>query len=128
MQYLTIQREKQVLAKAEEIKTFLENNYQDNHDYTFLAKKFGMNTHSLSISFRALTNSSIHEYLTKIRIERAQKLLKTTDLHVTYIAARVGLDKTNLNIHFKRHTGMTPLQWRKKTCQNLQANEHNISM
>lgn len=114
MQYLTIQRERQVLAKAEEIKAFLESNYQDNHDYTFLAKKFGMNTHNLSISFRALTNSSIHEYLTKIRIERAQKLLQTTDLNVTYVAARVGLDKTNLNIHFKRHTGMTPLQWRKK--------------
>ncbi|OQP61791.1 hypothetical protein A3860_31520 [Niastella vici] len=122
MQYLTIQREKQVLAKAEEIKAFLENNYQDNHDYTFLAKKFGMNSNSLSIAFRILTNSSIHEYLTKVRIERAKKLLTTTDLHVTYIAARVGLDKTNLNIHFKRHTGMTPLQWRKNEILHQQTN------
>src|ERR1044072_7346613 len=96
MQYFTIHQKNKDLEKAKEIKTFLENNYQENYDYTFLAKKFGMNTNSLSTAFRSLTNSSIHEYLIRIRIERAKKLLQTTDLNVMYIAARVGIDKSNL--------------------------------
>ena len=125
MQYFTIHQKNKDLEKAKEIKTFLENNYQENYDYVFLAKKFGMNTNSLSTAFRALTNSSIHEYLIKIRIERAKKLLQTTDLNIMYIAARVGIDKSNLNIHFKKLTGLTPLRWRKNAILNPQVNYHD---
>ena len=107
------------------IKDYLENNYQDRFDYTFLAKYSRMNTNSLSIAFRALTNSSIHEYLTIIRVNRSKKLLETTDLSITLIAARVGLDKSNLYIQFKKLTGITPLQWRKNAILNNQTEDND---
>ena len=111
--FLAQWKEKQDLEKAKEIKAFLENNYQEIIDAFFLAKKFGMNTRCLRIAFKALTDQTPHEYLTRVRIEQAKKLLQKTDLNTSLIAARVGLDKTNLYKHFKKLTGLTPVQWRE---------------
>lgn len=123
MQHFTMQwKKKKALEKAGAIKTFLQDNYQENITGAFLAKKFGMNTRDLRIAFKELTNENVHAYLTKIRIEQAKKLLQKTDLHVSLIAARVGLDKTNLYIHFKKLTGVTPAQWREDALQNKETN------
>jgi len=111
--FLAQWKEKQDLERAKEIKEFLENNCQEMIDALFLTKKFGMNTSCLRIAFKTLTNQTPHAYLTMIRIEKAKKLLQKTDLNATIIAARVGLDKTNLYKHFKKLTGFTPAQWRE---------------
>lgn len=101
------------LSKALEIKAFLEKHYQEHYDYQFLAQKFHMNQFKLKLAFKAVTNDNIHAFLTKIRIGHAKRLLETTDHTISYIASKVGLDKSNFNIQFKKHTGKTPSEWRK---------------
>jgi AraC-like DNA-binding protein len=100
------------LEKGKEIRDFLEKNYPDNHTYSSLVKRFGINRLKLKLIFKAVTENNVHEYLIKIRIEHAKKLLETSDLNVGLIAVKVGLDKSNLNIQFKKLTGSTPSQWR----------------
>jgi AraC-like DNA-binding protein len=100
------------LAKAQEIKAFLEKNYQNRLDYEFLAQKFHLNEFKLKQYFKAVAKDNIHSFLTKIRMEHAKRLLETTDHTVSNIASRIGLDKSNFNIQFKRYTGKTPSQWR----------------
>ena len=118
-------KKKKDLEKAGEIKTFLENNYQENITWEFLAKIFGKNIWDFRIAFKELTNENVHECLTKIRMEHAKQLLQKTDLNVSLIAARVGLDKSNLYIHFKKLTGLTPAQWREDALLNKRTNYYD---
>lgn len=100
------------LAKAIEIKQFLEKHYQEHYDYDYLVHKFGMNKFKLKVAFKAVSNYNVHSYITKIRIERAKELLETTDRTVEFIADKVGLVKSNFNTQFKKLTGKTPSEWR----------------
>ena len=109
-----MQLKKEDLEKAKQIQEFLENNYQHRFDYQYLAKKFAVNKNKLKQTFTALTNDTIHAYLTKVRIEQAKELLVTTNLNMESIAEKVGLDRSNFNIQFKKATGKTPSGWRKK--------------
>ena len=106
------------LAKALAIKQFLEKNYQEHHDYDDLVCKFGMNKFKLKKAFKEVAKSNVHSYLTRIRVEKAKELLENTDRTVEFIAGKVGLDKSNLNIHFKKLTGKTPSEWRKSRNSN----------
>jgi AraC-like DNA-binding protein len=110
------------LAKAFEIKQFLEKHYQDHHDYDFLVHKFGMNKFKLKVAFKAVTNDNVHSYITKLRVEKAKELLESTDRTVGFIADKVGLDKSNLNIQFKKLTGKTPSEWRNSKNSNSFSN------
>src|SRR4051812_38887502 len=99
---------KEDLEKAKQIKELIEINYQDGYLYKVLCKKFAINKKNLVMAFTAIANDTIHVFLTKVRIEHAKKLLATTELNIGLIAVRVGLDKSNFNIQFKKYTGMTP--------------------
>jgi YesN/AraC family two-component response regulator len=106
------------LAKAIEIKQFLEKHYQEHYDYDYLVHKFGMNKFKLKVAFKAVSNDNVHSYITKLRVERAKELLESTDRTVGFIADKVGLDKSNLNIQFKKLTGKTPSEWRNNKSTN----------
>ena len=107
-----MQLKKEDLEKARQIQEFLETNYQQRYGYQYLVKKFALNKNKLKLAFTAVTNDTIHSYLTKVRIEHAKKMLVTTNLNIETIADNVGLDKSNFNIQFKKATGKTPSSWR----------------
>lgn len=102
------------------IKAFLDKHFREAYNYAYLIKKFAINKFKLMITFKYVTSDTIHQYVTKVRIHYAQKLLQTTKLTIAYIAAEVGLDKSNFNIQFKQITGKTPSSWRKEHRINIQ--------
>lgn len=106
------------LTRAREVKSFLEKNYQEHYDYNYLAKKFGINKFKLKLSFKEVAGDNVHVYVTKFRIEKAKQLLEKTDYNISLIAGQIGLDKSNLNLQFKKHTGKTPSAWRKNPFDN----------
>jgi two-component system response regulator YesN len=110
------------LAKAIEIKQFLEKHYQEHYDYDYLVHKFGMNKFKLKQAFKAVSNDNVHSYITKLRVERAKELLESTDRTICFIADKVGLDKSNFNIQFKKLTGKTPSEWRNIKSTNSFSN------
>ncbi|GAP96911.1 AraC family transcriptional regulator [Leptolyngbya sp. NIES-2104] len=66
--------------------------------------------------FKRATGRSPHQYVIQQRIERAEELLKTTDLAIANIALQVGFSsQSHLTQHFKRLTGVTPKQVSKIT-------------
>jgi transcriptional regulator GlxA family with amidase domain len=107
-----MQLKKEDLEKAKQIQEFLEKNYQQRYGYQDLVKIFAVNKNKLKLAFTAVTNDTIHAFLTRVRIEHAKKLLLTTNLNIESIAEKVGLDKSNFNIQFKKSTGKTPSHWR----------------
>jgi len=65
--------------------------------------------------FRELLRMSPSEYIPKLRIEVAQKLLSTSNKSIAETAAEAGFyDQSHFTKRFRRVTGMTPLAYRKQ--------------
>jgi AraC family transcriptional regulator len=64
--------------------------------------------------FKAATGMPPHQYVVTRRVERAQQLLRKSDLSLVAIAASAGFsDQSTFSTHFKRVVGVTPRQFRK---------------
>ena len=64
--------------------------------------------------FKRQTGITVVEYINRLRIQHAYKLLQETDLSVATISRQVGFDTViYFNRVFKKMLGETPLQARK---------------
>lgn len=64
--------------------------------------------------FQAATGLTPGRYLTRLRLDRAQRLLAEKDASVANVARRLGYSsETAFGRAFRRHTGHTPSQWRR---------------
>ena len=78
-----------------------------------VANEIHLNASYLSTLFKQVTGVSFKEYLNKIRIEEAQRLLLNTDYPIMHIAISCGFsDQSYFTKVFKKHTGLTPKQYR----------------
>ncbi|MDF2922934.1 MAG: two-component system response regulator [Paenibacillaceae bacterium] len=65
--------------------------------------------------YKKETGESIVECITRLRLERAKDLLKTTDMKVYEIVEKIGFSDSNyFSRQFKRYEGMTPLDYRQR--------------
>lgn len=91
---------------------YVHTNIQD------IADHFGFNASYLGQMFKKSTGSTLVDALIQVRISKAKKLLTSSSLSVELISERVGYTDTTYFIRiFKRLTGFTPLQYRKKTIE-----------
>ncbi|WP_088243462.1 AraC family transcriptional regulator [Calothrix rhizosoleniae] len=73
--------------------------------------------------FKQSTGSSPYQYVIKCRVERAKKLLKQGNLTLAEIALNCGFaHQSHFHHHFKRLTGMTPIQYRD--CKFIYSRSH----
>jgi two-component system, response regulator YesN len=93
---------------------YLEGRFPEQISLTDLAEELHVSPFYLSHVFRQSIGLSFSEYLTRVRINEAKRLLTATGLPVGEIAARVGYREANyFGRVFKKATGLTPLAWRK---------------
>ena len=82
-----------------------------------LALKLNLNSRDLSVLINQSLNKHFFDFINEYRIEKAKKLLKDTskkELTVLEILYEVGFNsKSSFNTAFKKHTGITPTQFRK---------------
>jgi AraC family transcriptional regulator len=65
-------------------------------------------SHLLRI-FKRATGSPLHQFLIRLRVNRARELLLTGNASIADVAAEVGFaDQSHLTRHFKRLLGTTP--------------------
>ena len=74
----------------ERLRTNIEDQYASDIELGDLAKRFGYSPDHLTRLFRKRYGTTIHRYLTDLRMERAQWYLQTTGLTVAAVAAEVG--------------------------------------
>lgn len=66
-------------------------------------------------AFRQATGQTPHEWLTARRIARAQQMLRDPAIRITDIALAVGYHTpSSFAANFRRLTGMTPTDFRRK--------------
>ena len=80
-----------------------------------LAAEVRLSRFHFTRSFKAATGEPPHRFLIRIRIEKAQELLVTTDLSISEVAAQVGYSEpAYLARLFRREVGVTPTQYRRE--------------
>ena len=78
-----------------------------------LAQRVGLSQFHFARMFRRSVGRPPHEYLTDLRMERAKRLLRETDLPLSQVATRVGYQtQAHFTGVFHREVGMTPRSYR----------------
>lgn len=102
---------------VDDIITYLHSNYQNKITLDLLALKFNSNRTTLNEMFYTATNLSIINYLINYRINLAATFLRDTLIPISEIMVRVGFNDTaHFWRTFKKHTGLSPSQYRNKYC------------
>lgn len=79
-----------------------------------LCERLNYNKSYLFRQFKATTGKTIMAYFLALKIQRAKKLLRESDLTITQISEKFAFDTPNyFSKTFKRLTGYSPLQYKK---------------
>ena len=101
---------------SKNIKEYIEENYYSpDLNIITIGLAFNLSGQYLSKLFKLQTNEKLHEYINKIRIQKATKLL-LEDKHLTInnISHKIGYLNTNNFIRiFKKYESVTPGEYRK---------------
>ncbi len=99
---------------------YIEFNLDNKISLDDLAKLNDVSIPYLARQFKKEVGETIIQYITRLRIETAVKLLNTSSLSIQDIAAYVGiLDYNYFTKVFKREIGMSPREYRKKITNSL---------
>lgn len=78
-----------------------------------LAAHAGLSSFHFARVFRRETGETPHQFVTRLRLEEAARLLRATDQTVLQIAIAVGFENaSHFSVQFKRGYGVTPLAYR----------------
>lgn len=97
---------------------YIRHNYRENISLDFLAKEFNISKYHLQRTFKEVIGTSPAKYLSNIRINRAKSLLRGTNLTVSEISERIGMETNYFIQVFKSSENMTPKHYRNNWSGN----------
>lgn len=107
----TVQKEDEFILK---VRTVIEKHIDDFElDVNFLCGKLHISRAQLHKKITFLTGNSITKFIRKIRLDKAEKLLRETQLNITEIAYEVGFDAKYFSKVFAKTYGVSPTKYRK---------------
>jgi AraC-like DNA-binding protein len=101
--------------RVAKIHEYLMNNYKHDIDLKQLAKITNMTENALCRFFKSNTGMTLFEYLNRIKTDFACKLLMNNDLSILEVCLDSGYNNlSHFNKQFKKNTGRSPSEYRKK--------------
>ena len=100
---------------VEEVQQFIRTYYDDsNLTVTMIAEYFNLNTSYLSSIFKKHAQMGMLEYITKIRMERAEVILKEESYTLEKVAEMVGYTNARtFSRVFTKYAGISPGKYRR---------------
>lgn len=97
------------------VQDYIEKNYEESLTINGLAEKFNMSSRTFIRKFTATTGNTQLEYIQRVRVEAAKRLLEKGKLTVEQVCMETGYGDFGFfrNI-FKRLTGLTPQEYKRK--------------
>ena len=102
------------------IKRLIDENYSNQISLDNIASNLSISKSSLCHNFYKQTKMTIMQYKINKQLEEAISLLKISDMSIKQISLFVGFNNQNyFNIQFKKHYGLTPLEYKKGQTKTL---------
>lgn len=93
---------------------YIQSNYMNNIKLKDIAQEMYVTSNYLTTLFRKETGISFKKYLTKIRMDKAKRMLEKTEYKINEIVYLVGYeDEAYFSRMFKKCYGISPMQYRK---------------
>jgi AraC-like DNA-binding protein len=97
------------------VRDLIDREYAEALELDRLAASAHVSEGYFSRSFKATFGETPHQYLMSRRMERAQRLLRDTDLPVTEVCLAVGFTSLgSFSTQFRRFVGMSPTRYREE--------------
>lgn len=99
---------------SEQVSDYMGRHLDETLTLGDLAEVFGCTPARISAAFRREQNTSPMKVLAAHRLKMARKLLQNSDMPITQIGTAVGYsDQASFTHFFKRHTAMSPREFRE---------------
>jgi len=103
------------IERLRSVFAYIQDNYDKQISLLQLSKIACMTPNSLCRFFKKVTGTTAFNYISRTRVDQAKYLLIKSDLTITQIAFRVGIeDHSYFDRIFHRFTDMSPKNFRQK--------------
>lgn len=101
-------------GKIKRVVQYMHDNLQKKLTLPELAIQTGWNMYYFARTFKKYLNETPHQYLLKLRMEKAKTLLTDTNFNLAQVAQEIGFEShSHFTQTFRRFIGMSPDQYRK---------------
>ncbi|HMR43798.1 MAG TPA: helix-turn-helix domain-containing protein, partial [Saprospiraceae bacterium] len=101
--------------QIKKVQDYIEQNFDHSLTVNELAAQFAFSRRNFLRRFKEATGNTPIEYLQRMRIEAAKRLLENSPKNVEEVVAATGYsDSKTFRLLFKKHTGFSPLAYRVK--------------
>ena len=99
---------------------YVRSHLTEQLDGESVASALGVSRKTLCTRFKNETGETFAAYVRRLRVERARRLLDTTDYEIAQIAYRTGFSsQSHLQKAFKSATGLPPREWRMREIREI---------
>ncbi|WP_058306618.1 response regulator transcription factor [Gracilibacillus massiliensis] len=103
-----------------QIKKYIHSHFDQPITLKSIATTFYMNPVYMGQLFKKTYGIYFKDYILKVRMDEAKKLLRKTDLKVYEVAEKVGFTNPDYFVtQFEKNVGTTPSQYRKKLMEQI---------
>lgn len=102
------------LKRIREVSEYIRNYPEVNHSIRALSKKAGLSASKLQEGFKMMHQRTVSDHVRQVRLEKAEELIKRTDLNISEIVYSIGLTSRSYFCKiFKKRFGCSPKQYQK---------------
>ena len=99
----------------EQAKEYIRDHLSEELSVTGIAQMLFLTPSYFSRLFKKVAQEGCNDYIVRLRMEKAEYLLESTNMKTGEIANKVGYqDKNYFSLAFKKHSGMSPTIYREK--------------
>jgi len=103
-------------AIVDQVRRKIEERYKEQISISTLAEEVYLTPTYLCVLFKQTTGSTINEYLTMTRLEKAKQLLADSNIKLYDVCYEVGyLSPSYFSRLFKKYVGISPSEYRNMT-------------
>jgi AraC-like DNA-binding protein len=101
----------------------MERNFMEDHQLGRTARQMGISASALGRRFKAFAGVGFSEYLQRVRIEQARRLLRGSSMSVAAISQECGYTSSSYFVRaFKKEMKETPQAYRRRMAEKLAEN------